>query len=120
MKNVCLKKIFIIVLCFVAQCLKAQDTTQKITLNRSNSKVQQQKPYVILISADGFRWDYADKYDAKNLKAFREQGVQARYMKPSYPSLTFPNHYTIATGLYPAHHGIVDNVFYDKKATEPI
>ncbi|RYG00235.1 MAG: alkaline phosphatase family protein, partial [Chitinophagaceae bacterium] len=60
------------------------------------------------------RWDLADKYDAKNLKKLRETGVQAAYLKPSFPSLTFPNHYTIATGLYPAHHGIVDNTFYDK------
>ncbi|MEJ5993096.1 ectonucleotide pyrophosphatase/phosphodiesterase [Pedobacter sp. Du54] len=90
------------------------DTVQKITPNRTNSFEQQQKPYVILISIDGFRWDLADKYDAKHLKMLRTAGVQADYLKPSYPSLTFPNHYTLATGLYPSHHGIVDNIFYDK------
>lgn len=94
---------------------KAQiDTLQKITPNRLNSIEQQQKPYVILISLDGFRWDLADKYGAKNLIKLRSEGVQAEYLKPSFPSLTFPNHYTIATGLYPSHHGIVDNIFYDK------
>lgn len=92
----------------------AQDTTQKVVPNRYNSLENQKKPYVILISIDAFRWDLADKYQAKNLIKLRETGVQAAYLKPSYPSLTFPNHYTIATGLYPSHHGIVDNTFYDK------
>ncbi|TKC05391.1 alkaline phosphatase family protein [Pedobacter polaris] len=94
--------------------LNAQDTTQKVVLNRYNSIEQQKKPYVILISLDAFRWDLADKYQAKNLIKLRESGVQADYLKPSYPSLTFPNHYTITTGLYPSHHGVVDNIFYDK------
>jgi predicted AlkP superfamily pyrophosphatase or phosphodiesterase len=102
---------FLIVNCLLAN---AQDTTQKIIANRLNSVEQQQKPYVILISIDAFRWDLADKYQAKNLLKLRENGVQAAYLKPSYPSLTFPNHYSIITGLYPAHHGIVDNIFYDK------
>lgn len=94
--------------------LNAQDTTQKVIANRFNSIEQQQKNYVILISLDGFRWDLADKYQAKNLIKLRESGVHAAYLKPSYPSLTFPNHYGIATGMYPSHHGVVDNIFYDK------
>jgi predicted AlkP superfamily pyrophosphatase or phosphodiesterase len=93
----------------------AQDTSQHIINGRINSSEQQKKPYVILISADGFRYDLADKYQATHLLAFRNQGVNAAYMQPSYPSLTFPNHYSIITGLYPAHHGLVDNSFYDKK-----
>jgi len=76
---------------------------------------QQKKPYVILISADGFRYDLADKYQASNLVRLRDKGVSASYMQSCYPSLTFPNHYSIVTGLYPAHHGIVDNTFYDEK-----
>ena len=94
--------------------LSAQDTTQHVIANRFNSIEQQEKPYVILISLDGFRWDLADKFDAKNLIRLREMGVKADYLKPSFPSLTFPNHYSIVTGLYPAHHGIVNNIFYDK------
>ncbi|MCY1512117.1 Type I phosphodiesterase / nucleotide pyrophosphatase [compost metagenome] len=90
------------------------DTVQQVNLKAENSILQQQKPYVVLISIDGFRWDLADKYKAKNLLALREKGVQAEYMQSSFPSLTFPNHYTIVTGLYPAHHGVVDNIFYDK------
>lgn len=94
------------------------DTTQHIVPGRSNSALQQKKPYVILISADGFRYDLADKYQAKHLLQLRNNGVQAKSMVPSYPTLTFPNHYTIATGLYPSHHGLVDNSFYDKKRDE--
>ena len=93
----------------------AQDTAQHIVEGRTNSTTQQQKPYVILISADGFRYDFADKYHATNLLRLRKEGVCAKYMQPSYPSLTFPNHYTIVTGLYPAHHGLVDNSFFDEK-----
>ncbi len=91
----------------------AQDTAQYVIRDRTNSPAQEKKPYVILISADGFRYDLADKYQAPNLLRLREQGVQAAYMQPSFPSLTFPNHYTLVTGLYPAHHGLVDNRFYD-------
>lgn len=90
------------------------DTLQKIDFDRRNAPLQQQKPYVILISIDGLRWDLVDKYEAKNLIRLRSGGVQADYLKPSFPSLTFPNHYTLITGLYPAHHGLVDNTFYDR------
>ncbi|WP_242919196.1 ectonucleotide pyrophosphatase/phosphodiesterase [Pontibacter liquoris] len=98
--------------------LAQADTTQHIIAGRTNSPEQQQKPYVILVSADGFRYDYADKYKAKNLLALRQQGVQAQAMLPSFPSKTFPNHYTLVTGLYPAHHGLINNKFYDGKRHE--
>ncbi len=100
------------------QPLFAQDTTQYIVKNRINAKVQQNKPYVILISADGFRYDFARRYNAKNLISLANSGVEATSMKPSFPTLTFPNHYSIATGLYPAHHGIVSNRFYDPQRKE--
>ncbi|MBS1622284.1 MAG: alkaline phosphatase family protein [Bacteroidetes bacterium] len=90
------------------------DTTQKIIPGRTNSPEQQQKPYVILISIDGFRYDYAEKYGAENILKFGNGGVRAESMIPSYPSLTFPNHYTLVTGLYPSHHGLVNNYFYDR------
>jgi len=95
--------------------LYAQDITQQIVSNRKNDASQINKPYIIYISADGFRYDYADKYQAKNLLALREKGVKAVSMKPSYPSVTFSNHYTLATGMYPSGHGIVNNSFYDPK-----
>lgn len=90
------------------------DTTQRVNKQNKNSIAQQKKPYVILISADGFRYDYAEKYKATHLLGLSKNGVQAASMIPSYPSVTFPNHYTIATGLYPSHHGLVNNTFYDK------
>lgn len=90
-----------------------QDSLQHVIPNRQNSLEQQQKPYVILVSADGFRYDYADKYDASFLKQMRTQGVEAAGMIPSFPSKTFPNHYTIVTGMYPATHGLLNNHFYD-------
>jgi predicted AlkP superfamily pyrophosphatase or phosphodiesterase len=79
-----------------------------------NSAAQQAKHYVILVSLDGFRYDYTQKYDAKNLAALGARGASAPDgMVPAFPSITFPNHYTIVTGLYPEHHGIVGNAFYD-------
>ena len=71
------------------------------------------KPSVILVSFDGFRWDYASKAPAPNLRSLAARGVRAEGLIPSYPSKTFPNHYTIVTGLYPGHHGIVANNILD-------
>jgi predicted AlkP superfamily pyrophosphatase or phosphodiesterase len=68
---------------------------------------------LILISIDAFRWDYLKIHDAPTLKALATQGVHAARLNSSFPSKTFPNHYTLVTGLYPAHHGIVANSFYD-------
>lgn len=113
---------FMLVLLALSHLVGAQqtpvDTTQRINKQNKNSAVQQQKPYVILISADGFRYDYAEKYKATHLLELSKNGVQAASMIPSYPSVTFPNHYTIATGLYPSHHGLVNNTFYDKVKKE--
>lgn len=75
--------------------------------------VKDLRPTVILISLDGFRWDYLDKYAPPTLNALAKNGVRAKWMIPSFPTKTFPNHYSIATGLYPAHHGIVENNIYD-------
>lgn len=91
----------------------SQDTVQIKITGRYNTKAQEQKPYVILISADGFRYDLAHKYQTPFLLKMSKEGVSAASMRPSFPSLTFPNHYSIITGLYPAHHGIVSNFFYD-------
>ena len=68
---------------------------------------------LLLISIDGFRWDYLQKYPAPTLKALAAGGVHAQRMTPSFPSKTFPNHYTLVTGLHPEHHGIVSNYFFD-------
>ncbi len=82
--------------------------------NPPNSPVQQTRHYVVLVSLDGFRYDYPQKFGAPHLSALAHNGVSApNGMLPSFPSLTFPNHYSIVTGLYPEHHGIVGNSFYD-------
>ncbi len=84
-----------------------------------NAPGQLSKPYVILVSLDGFRYDYAKRYHAEHLLALAAEGASApEGMFPSYPSITFPNHYTIVTGLYPEHHGIVANSFYDPQRKE--
>jgi len=70
-------------------------------------------PTVILISFDGWRWDYDTKAPAPNLRRLVARGVRAENLIPSFPSKTFPNHYTIVTGLYPGHHGIVANAIHD-------
>lgn len=70
-------------------------------------------PYVVMVSFDGFRHDYVQKYSPKHIKKFIKKGTAATSMLSSYPTKTFPNHYTLVTGLYPAHHGLVDNSFYD-------
>ncbi|WP_333820551.1 alkaline phosphatase family protein [Ohtaekwangia sp.] len=74
---------------------------------------QKYTPYVILVSFDGFRYDYVSKFNPPNFKEFINKGAAAEGMIPSFPSKTFPNHYTLVTGLYPGHHGLVDNSFYD-------
>lgn len=68
--------------------------------------------YVVVVSMDGFRWDYPDKYETPHLDKLGEQGVKASQLIPSFPTKTFPNHYTLATGLFPDHHGIINNSFY--------
>jgi alkaline phosphatase D len=83
--------------------------------NGPNSAAAQAQHYVVLVSLDGFRWDYAKRDGATHLLALGKHGVWApEGMLPSYPSLTFPNHFTIVTGLYPEHHGLVANRFYDE------
>lgn len=79
----------------------------------SQQPVKDLKPTVILISLDGFRYDYLDKFNPPTLNKLAKNGVRAKWMIPSFPTKTFPNHYTIATGLYPANHGIVENSVYD-------
>lgn len=90
------KIITFITLAFIVLLVKAQDT------------------YTIIVSCDGFRWDLPILYDAPNIDQIGKDGIQSD-MQPSYPASTFPNHYAIATGLYPDHHGIVNNSFWDSE-----
>ena len=67
---------------------------------------------VVLVSLDAFRWDYDSIYRTPVLNAIAKDGVKAKQLIPSFPTKTFPNHYSIATGLYPDHHGLINNSFY--------
>jgi len=108
------KVLSFLALSFAVLQLSAQTDSVSYTVpGRSNAEEQQKKPYVILISADGFRHDYAKKYHAEHLLELSSNGVQAKAMIPSFPSVTFPNHYTLVTGMYPSHHGLVGNSFFN-------
>jgi predicted AlkP superfamily pyrophosphatase or phosphodiesterase len=69
--------------------------------------------YVVMVSFDGMRYDFIDRVVAPNFRRVADAGVRATGLIPGYPTKTFPNHYGIATGLYPGHHGLVHNTFYD-------
>jgi predicted AlkP superfamily pyrophosphatase or phosphodiesterase len=75
-------------------------------------------PTTILISLDGFRADFLNRGITPRMDAFVAEGVSPVYMNPSFPSVTFPNHYTLVTGLYPESHGIVGNTFWDESLQE--
>ncbi|MCF8242521.1 MAG: ectonucleotide pyrophosphatase/phosphodiesterase [Melioribacteraceae bacterium] len=71
----------------------------------------QSTTYVILVSFDGFRWDYVNRDITPNLQAMKNDGVSALSLRPTFPSKTFPNHQAIITGMYNDHHGIISNFF---------
>lgn len=71
------------------------------------------RPLLLVISIDGFRAEYLDRGLTPNLAQIAASGVRATAMRPAFPSVTSPNHYTLMTGLWPDHHGIVDNEFVD-------
>ena len=73
----------------------------------------QPKPYVLLVSFDGFRWDYLNRNITPNLDKVIENGVRANSFRPVFPSKTFPNHISIITGMYAENHGIIFNRFED-------
>ena len=77
----------------------------------SNNKISNDT-YVVMLSMDGFRWDYPEKANTPNLDSIEKIGVRAKASIPCFPTKTFPNHYSIATGLYPDNHGLIFNNFY--------
>jgi predicted AlkP superfamily pyrophosphatase or phosphodiesterase len=85
---------------------------------RTNLKKFQAAPIVLMISIDGFRNDYLEKYQPPTLLAWASEGVRAEGIIPSFPTLTFPNHISLVTGRRPGHHGIVGNTFYDETRKE--
>ncbi len=102
-----------IALFFLFACIAHSQTVITVP-NPPNAPATLSKHYVVLVSLDGFRYDYPAKYGAPHLQAMAAHGASAPDgMLPSYPSLTFPNHLSLITGLYPEHHGIVANTFFD-------
>lgn len=77
----------------------------------TDRKIPAEEQYVVMLSMDGFRWDYASRVETPWLDYIASHGANAEYVKPAFPTKTFPNHYSMATGLYPDNHGIVDNNF---------
>lgn len=74
----------------------------------------QKDKYVVVLSLDGFRPDYLDKAHTPTLDSLGRVGVRST-LRPCFPSVTFPNHYSLATGLHPNNHGLVNNSFYDSE-----
>ncbi len=105
-----MKKTIILLLIGLGVVLLAQD----FLTHKKKSKPTAARPYVIMLSLDGFRWDYQNKANTPVLDSITKHGVKAKGLQPCFPSKTFPNHYTIATGLYPSNHGIISNSFYSK------
>lgn len=117
MRPSCLYPSFLLILTllgFAGNSLLAQGKMiQPASALRTNQAEKINQPYVLLISLDGYRYDYTDRFQPPNISRFINQGVQAHSLIPCYPSKTFPNHYSIATGMYPEKHRIVDNTFFD-------
>lgn len=100
------KSIFLFLLLIITGC-----GSQKEIFKEKSS----QENYVLLVSFDGFRHDYAEKYNLPNFKQLAKEGATTEMMLSSFPSKTFPNHYSIITGMYAGNHGLVDNKFYVKE-----
>lgn len=80
--------------------------------------VRAAEPIVILVGLDGFRADYIEKFRPPNLSQLAASGVRVQRMAASFPTLTFPNFYTLATGLRPEYHGIINNRLFDPELNE--
>ncbi|KAL8947759.1 MAG: hypothetical protein Q9222_005999 [Ikaeria aurantiellina] len=90
----------------------------KISLEALSNGTSDFAPTTILISLDGFRADFLQRGLTPTLNSFIAEGVSPKYMLPSFPSVTFPNHYTLVTGLHPESHGVVGNTFWDPELNE--
>ena len=89
--------------------------TLLIACGNGESKGQSSEDkYVVILSMDAYRHDLGEFYDTTTLDSIASVGVYSK-VAPCFPSNTFPNHYAMATGLHPDHHGLVNNSFYDKK-----
>lgn len=106
-----IRLLFILLTCGVAAATLA--ATQSTGSGGTNRPEHRDKPYVILVSLDGFKAEYLDRFELPQLRRVMQRGARAKAMVPVFPTLTFPNHYSLVTGLHPGRHGIVNNRFYD-------
>jgi predicted AlkP superfamily pyrophosphatase or phosphodiesterase len=113
-----MKLITFLLVAFFISCTTYNTNNFDKPSTKTNSKASLEKPYVMLISLDGYRADYTDLFKPKHLLQFRDSGLSSMSLIPVFPSKTFPNHYSIVTGLYPENHGIVANQFYDFSRVE--
>lgn len=105
-----IRALLLAIACMLAACRPAPfDKAQGGPEQRRGAPLPADRAIVILISIDGFRWDYLDRYQPPNLARLAAQGVRSEGLIPQFPSKTFPNHYTIVTGLRLANHGIISN-----------
>ena len=120
-QQACVAVVASLVLLLLVGCGSA-DTAGIDTGQPTNSERHLSAPYVVLISFDGFRWDYQDKFETPNFDRVAAGGVRAEHMIPVFPTKTFPTHYTIATGMYAENHRLVGNNFWapDKQAAYSI
>ena len=98
---------------FLTSCNQVHETIHGSSSGTDLSYYGKPSTPLILISIDGFRWDYFDKVETPNFDRLIANGSKADGLKTSYPSKTFPNHISIVTGNYPSNHGIISNYFYD-------
>ncbi len=101
---------FLILSLFLLSCQHHTEVEKNLARNH---KKHLKSPYVLLISIDGYRHDYTNLYAPKAISKLMNSGSSLKSLMASYPTKTFPNHYSIVTGLYPENHGIVANHFYD-------
>ncbi|TDI68794.1 MAG: alkaline phosphatase family protein [Bacteroidetes bacterium] len=101
----------------VALLLVASCRSQNSEPNKEPSQDPVSENTVILISIDGFRSDYVQKFEPPNISRLAHDGVTSEEgMIPIFPTLTFPLHYSMATGLYPQNHGIISNTMFDPRS----
>jgi len=84
-------------------------------ITESYKLLEKEHPKMILVSFDGFRWDYLKKFNLPHFNYLKSIGSHAEHIKNSFATVTFPNHWTIVTGMYEETHGIVQNSMYDRK-----
>ncbi|XP_071256681.1 ectonucleotide pyrophosphatase/phosphodiesterase family member 7-like [Salvelinus alpinus] len=101
----------------VSLCLLLAAFSSGVPLDRYSTKGQHK---VLLVSFDGFRWDYDRDVDTPNLDTMAKDGVKARYVTPPYLTITSPTHFTLLTGRYIENHGVIHNMWFNITTSEKL